>query len=543
MNVRLIPTIREQFRKEPVFSLAVGIGFLCSLLAVFFLIEPPNDLTTYYGRLAREFSQGNYNRAFYHMIPPLVPVLGGLAAKSGLNAFMALKIVSSLFFLAGLWPLRRLMRRVLPAHLVPWACLLYFICPRLVRYGTMGTLESAKFFFLLLLFERAVSFCDGFSWKKAVLLGIGAAGLCLARGEGIFLLPALWFVVAVALWHQRQGDTGKAIAGTLKAVCTNLLLCLVVGAPWLYYQYRITGFPCFDSRQVYAGKEMLYEVGLAESPPLSLNRAKEYGVKRAPDRPEDKKTGWRNVRETFKGLYPAYVFLAFAGLFRKWRKREYRQNWMDGLLAFMVVYNVGLFAMQGYITKRYISPTIPFILPWVTLGGDWIVAGVRNARFGSERLRRRAVAAGVTLFVLICVWDATLDIRPSWPPEPYVAKEVGKWIGRNRDRLDVTPAPPLQSADWGIGYHTGKQPVIAGYSSHYAYWADADLVMFDTSYEYAYETIVSVCRAKHVDILVTGKYWEKVCPAFHDENRHFEPCEKQWPRHGIRLYTFDESPR
>ena len=537
MTLRFAVNSRDWFKQRPVLTLAFGIGVFCSVLAVLFLAEPPNDVTTYYGRLTREFAAGNYDRAFYHMIPPLVPVLGGLVAKSGVDAFTALKIVSSLFFLAGLWPFNRLMRRVLPAHLVPWACLLYVICPRLVRYGTMGSLESAKVFFLLLLFERAVSLRDGFSWKKTVVLGAGAAGLCLARGEGIFLLPAIFMVILVAACRQRRSSTGVCVGQAAVCSLNVILICLVLSAPWLAYQYKVVGVPSFDSREVYAGAKILSKVGLTEDPPR-LKPVTVYGAKRELERPEDERTVLRDIREFFKGLYPAYLLIAVLGLFVIRRGTGGTLTWIDGLCAFVIFYNAGLFAVNSHITKRYVATTIPFILGWTTVGGSWLVSRVLHARFRTRVLRRRMTTVGVTLFILVCIWDATLDIRPSWPPEPYVAKEVGEWVGRNRSRLNVNPGPPLQSADWGVGYHTGKQPVIAGYTSQYSYWADADLVLFDNAYEYPYAAVVAVCDKQYVDILITGKYWLQLCPTFSAKNEHFQLLESDWDEYGVKIYSF-----
>ena len=62
------------------------------LMHVFLNNYIDDDTAKFYAPMARAFAAGNYERAFYPTIPPLMPVLGGLKAKlisfDGFNCLM-----------------------------------------------------------------------------------------------------------------------------------------------------------------------------------------------------------------------------------------------------------------------------------------------------------------------------------------------------------------------------------------------------------------------------------------------------------------------
>ena len=101
---------------ERLFRAALALTLVASALAVLLNDGPCNDVASVYARQVRELAAGRWAGAFFHMTPPLVIVLAGLLAKLAIPPFAALKIVSGAFFVAGLWPLRRLLRRALQCY-------------------------------------------------------------------------------------------------------------------------------------------------------------------------------------------------------------------------------------------------------------------------------------------------------------------------------------------------------------------------------------------------------------------------------------------
>jgi len=531
-------SVRDLLKKQPVLSAAVGIGLLCSLLAVFFLDQPASDLASYYGPLAREFAAGNYQRAFFHLIPPLVPLLAGLLAKLGVGEFAALKIVSAAFLLAGLRPLQRLLRRQLPPELVQWGCLLYIACPRLLRYGTMGTLEGAKVFFLLYVVERTLALAEQPGPRRIVELGIGLAGLGLSRGEGVAFIPPIALLV-LGLCLRPQGErtlTARLLKGAGNALAV-LLVCLAVCSPWIVYQYRVTGFPSLDSRQVWAVRGVLAKVGLAEpTPPLSPAPA--GAVWRSPEHAEDALSPMRNIREGVKGLFPVYLALVAIGLLGRLRRDRRSWTWLDWLCVTVIAYNFLVFAATGFVTKRYTSPTIPFLLAWAVLGGRDLLAFLLGPT-PRPQWRRGVVGLLVLMGLVICVGDGMSKVRRSIrPKKPDVSKPLGQWVRENAGKLDVNPLPSPAPATWGAGYYAGRQPVVAACRPQYAFRAGTDWGAISNDYLYPYSAVVALCEASRADLLVADRYFLEACPDFEKANRDFELISDQWAAVNVRVYTF-----
>ena len=528
---------RLDWREHRILTAAIGVGLVCSGLAVTLAGRLANDTAAYYGRLAHEFAVGNYDRAFFHMIPPLVPTLGGVLGKLGFEPFTALKIVSFAFFLAALWPLHRLLRRTLPGHLAEWGCLLYVICPRLLRYSTRGTLESAKVFFLLLVIERALAGFRPSTWRAAAVLGVGLAGLSLARGEGIIFVP---FALLVAIISETRGSresprraVGRAVAGSLGALLVFAVLC----SPWAMYEARTVGVACLDSRQVQGMKQLLHGAGLGPAAP-SLGRSLP-GVTTLPRaRSRRARTPARMLGAAAKGLFVPYVLLAFGGLAVAATRRERRLRWHDAVCGCVIVLNALIFASRGMMASRYTSATIPFLIGWAVLGGERLVRATRSLSAISERMRLRLLHAALAATVGVCVWDGMHKALTSRLRGEDFERDAGMWLRANREDLDVNSGPALQSDSWGKSYHNGRQPVVVSRVPQFAYWGRTDLVTLDGDLEYPYESLVALCRVKHADVLITHEDFSRICPEFAAMNVHFEPVSDAWLNRGTVVYVF-----
>ena len=568
-------------RRDPVLASAVVITAACTALTAFFSDGPGNDVAAYYAPLAHEFGAGRYGFAFLHLAPPLVPVLAGLLAKVGLPAFTALRLVSMLFHAAGLLPLHSLLRRTLPPNRVAWGCLLYAVCPRLLRYATAGGLDGAKTFFLLLLVAQCLAYAETTRRRHVVGIAAAMAGLSLSRGEGSLFIPfGVLVVFGASLANSGPVKTRmtKALSGCVPAV----LLCLVLCSPWIWYQCRVTGYPVLDSRQAWFVKTVAARIRSAPPPP-PLSRGPEGARLLPQERHEDEPSALRSLREALKGLVPAYLALAAVGLLSQAFSGGFAWSGFDTVCLSVVLYNAGLFAATGFITKRYTSPTVPFLLPWCVEGatvlaslghriGMWppdtalrrigplvavLACGIlwpwdrARVRVGlsaavlfcgvmglSVTARRRI---GVCLAILFCagaLFDGTSEIRPSWPPQPDPAEGVGRWISENGNELDLQPGSPIDSPVANDEYHNGRQPVVAAYRPQHAYWAHGDWVKVSSNHEFPYTALVRLCTEKSVDVLVTGERFARICPEFDAQNRHFRPVSDRWSDRQIRVYAF-----
>ncbi len=528
---------RKAFLPTP-FGAAAVVAVVYSLLACVFLARPGSDVARYYAPLAREFAAGNFSRAFYHLVPPLVPCCAGLLATVGIAPFAALKAVSSLFFVAALWPLRALLRRSVGAELAAWACFLYVVNPRFLRYATAGSLESAKAFFLLLTACQLAAFREHGLRRHALVAGLGLAGVCLSRGEGFLFVPVA--LAAVLLSGRGQGSDDRRLRelGTRAAACLLIAgVCLAAVSPWLLYQWRVTGYPCLDSRQIYSAQKVLARLGHAPAP--ATLHGIPAGVTDLPvEDPEDVVTFVRNVGQAVTGFFPLYVWLAAVGLVIKVRgRRAHAWCWADTLCAGVIVFNLLVFFSRGAVTKRYTAPTMPFLLGWTVLGGRWVLQ--QPAALFTKRPRLVTGLTRVVVAILLgtCLWKGTSKIRDSHSRRRRHPREVGRWVLAHREALDVVSHPGLSAPSRGTGYHNGRQPVVMACSPQYAYWAQGDFVHMQGAYLHSYDVFLGRATEFHVDVLVVDPAFLRACPTFDEQNRHFRLVSDEWAERGVRVYA------
>ncbi|MFA5205830.1 MAG: hypothetical protein WC708_15650, partial [Lentisphaeria bacterium] len=365
---------------------ALILTLLASGLAVVFNLDVAKDVAGFYARETREFAAGRWPLAFFPYTPPLMVALAGPLAWLGLEPYTAVKSVSAFFYVAALWPLRALLRQLVPAALVGWGCLLYAVNSHLIRFMTGGLLDPLKTFFLLclaallagLLRRPEPAGTDGPGWRWGLALGAALGGLCLCRAEGAFFalpwlaVPLLW--PCHGAWH--RGGWPAAVRRGVGVTAVALGVCLCLCLPRLVQVYRLTGIPALDYRQTVKIQKVLAAAGLAVPPAPTKGEDEIAGLPFRPDFKEsDHRTWKRSVLETYKGFTFWGLALSAVGLL--WRGGRLRLaaapaplplGRADVLLGALLLFNVLLFASNGFIIKRYVAPTLPLLLPWMVMG-------------------------------------------------------------------------------------------------------------------------------------------------------------------------------
>ena len=503
------------YEGKGMFRVAVALTVMAAVLGVLFAGRPANDVAGCYARQVREFAAGNWPAAFFHMSPPLVIVLAGLLAKLAVPPFAALKIMSGAFFVAGLWPLRRLLQRALAPKHVAWGCLLYAVCPRLIRYATMGTLDSAKAFFLLWLAVALLEYSESRRWKPLLLGAVAAACFALARPEAVFFLPlflvCLWGLsFSASRWLRRPLGVWRTVRDTGVFVLVAGLLCL----PQVLYVQKACGYPALDSRQATVIQRALAAAGLGHPP--SLPPAPTAGLQpRADILPEDVHSFGRNIRETIKGLDNVLLCLALIGIVPLLRRRGWGRT--DTVCLAIILYNIALFLANGFVTKRYITPTTPFLLAWSVAG--IVVLKTRVL----DRLHRRLFAVVAVVFIVISVGDGLSRARPAWPPKRDQARELGRWLAAHRQEpVKTRPVALVSNPVWILDeYHDGRQPIVACTKPQYAFWAEADWVSIGGDVVYPCERLVQRLQERQVDLLIADADFLLSCPEFNPGDARF----------------------
>lgn len=490
------------------FRFAVAVAVFASILSVLFLDEPSNDIASYYAPLAREFAAGNWERAFYNIIPPLVPTLAGILALTGIPAFTALKIVGCTFYVAGLWLFRELNLTIMSPRDAGWACLLYAITPRIMRYSGMGLLTPGKIFFLLWASMCAIQYSRNARLRDMGGLAVSLGLLSLTRGEGIVFVPFFlaWLLV---LEYVKKSEKVKATEpGFRKRVIHGLLfaaILFVVTGPQLLYVHSVTGSPALDARQTRL-IEKLFDVRLGAEPPPSPYPAAKYRSV------EENEPAWpiHLAEQIYKGLFPLYLLLGIVGAVLLTRRRSW--NIHHVFFLSIIPYNAMIFVIRGGITKRYVVPTAPFFLFLAVIA----LKALYDTEIAQKRRRLAGTVAALTVFALVA--DGLLKVRSALTHE-NMEKRVGRWI--NEQRQDFVKADPvkLQPLLSDSEYHNGRQPVIATTDPQFSYWAEGDWCPVQRDVVYSYLQLREYVIGYYTDVLIYNDHMQEVCPEFEENWR------------------------
>jgi len=507
--------------------LAVAAWGMCLPIILFDAI-PGADTSVYYSAMIREIAAGRWEHGFYPMIPPLFPVFGALFAWIGFLPFTAAKIASSLCFAAGVFPLYHLCRLVWNRKIAIWSCVLYILCPRLVRYGGAGLLDPGKTTFLLVTVYGLLRFSRYRDWRSTLYVFVGSAGMSLVRGEGITVAALLitGFIIVELIGNRKRTLCSRIPVKSL----TGILIFLLLLSPWLIYMWHKTGYPLTDSRQAAVAESVLGRLGYVphdrdRMPEDALHEFLEVYLEPNPGVSEKKTvdyTFWTNiVVEIVKGLVPVYLIFALPVIISRIRSRRWCLQ-ETVLLMLIVGHTALLVCLLGgnWVQKRYVIHAMPFLLGWTVYGMRHVLSNVR--RFPIHR-RSIAIRTVVCVFTLIMVWDATLPARPSLRQSKQAEKasilDTAKWL--RQEGAAMVPANQRCLSSTSISYHNGRQPVVVTSNNKaVALLGDCDLAGVA---KYGYRTfdlrmLRALCDHKKVNFLVIDRNLASVFPDLADPN-------------------------
>ena len=191
------------------------------LPAVFLMDFPARDVAMRYAPMAEALAAGNFEYAFHPRIPMLHPLLAGIVAfLTGGDGFLACRIVSALFFAAGVFPLTALMRRVFNRKIAMIAAIIYSCASPLMQLGYSGLRDSAKSFLLLVMAYALVRI-----WQERensggyVLCGISCGLAFLVRVDLIILAAGVLWGMFFLECRCRRAAPRSWIAGALAVLC------------------------------------------------------------------------------------------------------------------------------------------------------------------------------------------------------------------------------------------------------------------------------------------------------------------------------------
>ncbi len=418
-------------KKHPVW-ISYATGFAIALLFLFGNTrEIYRDQAAYYAPMAEAFARGDWAGAFPPDIPILSSLLAGILVSCGLSALTALMAVGAAFHIATIYPLDRLLRMFFPERTAALGCFLFVIAPKMIRYNCMGLPDSGRTFFVVALVLILAEYLRDPHPRWPLWGGLCAGGLALVRGEGILYAGAAGAIFLFLSWRKQAATaetSGKRCRRALMAGVLYTLAMLIVIAPRLYGNYRLTGFPVCDSRQISFLQQLLSippeprataETELARIQKQLYNRpdpAQKEKPRRTYFDPEDLLNDW------VRGSYELYLVFAAVGLgLVVWRK-QWRPEYT--LCMLFMGLTVLIFAPL-VVAHRYFLINIPLMMPFTLL------PLVELEKYGSRfRWFRPAALAGLAALTIGQTLNATSVFR-----EPGPEYAVGRWIAAHRHEL------------------------------------------------------------------------------------------------------------
>ncbi len=505
-------------------ALLSAAAVLICLPMILFNEIPGNDTAGVYSRLMREVGAGRWNRAFFHLVPPLMPVAGGIFVALGASAFTAAKITSAIFFALTILPLYGLFRRMYDRRTALVACVLYLLCSPIVQYAGEGVLATTKTFFLVFTVYTTWRFFRTPSWSAALLGAVAAAGLTLARGEGIIFSGLAWLLMGLAVLRPSTPQSPRARRMLMLFGAGLMFVFLIL--PWVVYEYKETGWLVTDGKQA-----LLIRRLLGREPRRQKQRRRQPQTERPKAAPAAVLvTPLKSPSvEIMRGMFWPFWLLILPVLVLRLRRRQWQ--FADTFLVGWILVHTAFFVLFGRLTgvveRRYFVAALPLTLGWAAMA----------VRAGWGWLQKRhavlppCVAA---LLAAVLLWRGTVDARPERKPhkrqDDQAVAEIANWL-REPGAARVPPTQTPLAKTKG-NYQNGRLPVVFSVYPAVVLLADADWAFPPRrNIRYTPETFRRQCDEQQVNFVILNAPLRVMAPFLADpatRPRQFVVVHDKW---------------
>lgn len=367
-----------------VLLLALGIG-LAEAVFLFFTPVFYRDSAVYFA-MVRGIAVGNHELGFALPITPLMPLLAAGLLPLGFSEQQALYLINAAFMLGVPFAVYGLFTMFLDRKQAAWGALLFFLSPKLIRYGFSPLLDSGRWLFFPLSFFLLWRLARDSRWSYAIYLGISFAGLALTRSEGIVyagLLSALFCLLAFRQDRQVRQLSWNSFIRRSGQLAMALLILGLLCLPRLWQVGVATGYPALDIRQTWAVRGVSHQlhkllgkddagqqVNDAASAATTYGKANDFDFAWL-TAPAFNTRFWSNQ---LHGAYEPYLVLAVLGIILLWRRREWRFE--HTLFLGWLFVNLVMYAAMRSAAGRYFYINALFLMPFTLVGLsaviDWL---------------------------------------------------------------------------------------------------------------------------------------------------------------------------
>lgn len=433
--------------KKWILGLALTLACLISLLHIFFCFDVYDDVAACYALMTRAFADGEWSKAFAINLPILSTGMSGPLCTYGMGPFRALVVISCLFYIASIPVLYYVLKYFLKREdYAAWACVLFVLAPKIIRFSCTGLLNPAKNFFIIAAIALILSSAKRLKWFNSLLLGVVLAALALSRAEAIVFLPLLVLWYAYFIFMNKKLELKKRLVQILLhclVITTIFFLCV---SPRLYQSYKTVGVPVLDMRQAHYICKILPFTQIDYKDNLYIMAERKTFIPDTKSKRGWAKT-WQGVECFTRGAYTPYLLLALLGILLWWRKKE---NRAEAFILFSVIALNAAVLITISNSVRYYTITLIMFLPFTFIGLKFIWDLLISYK---KFFKPILIIALVAVAVLQVKNGAKKALKRKYDYE----YKTGFWLEANKDKFT----------------NSKSRIIVAASQPQYALWADA----------------------------------------------------------------------
>ena len=400
---------------QKVFLLALAITIFCTGCYTLFFTDIYRDTAGVYAMYARELARGNWFAGIVTRAPMLNITLAGALGYCGMETIAALTLVSGGFYIAALYPLRKLLLRYLSPLAAAYGCLLYATAPKLITFFCAALLESSRCFFLLAAVLYFLNVCEKPGWKNSLLFGVSSGFLMVSRGEG---LPVGIVLLAGAFIYGRSFCRRVSWKQQLAACGFAIFIAVLVITPFCMMNYAKTGYFVTDMR-------IISIAGIAHSQLEAAGKSTPQAVQSFTSGEEGNRNWGEKTASIFSGMwrggYELYWVLAAIGIILMFKRGKWRSDHL--LFAGVTLMQVMMYFVIVSSYRYYIF-MIPLFMCFTVSGASWLLAAAKKYLPGKMTVLLCAVCAVV--IVLQIINGTSRAFKRKSHPE----RAVAAWVAR-----------------------------------------------------------------------------------------------------------------
>jgi hypothetical protein len=444
--------------EKKIFNFALILGITLSIISVFVTSDIYRDVARVYAYYAREIGNGDLAGGFIGRVPMLNILLAGALSFFGVDSYRACIIVSSMFYVLTLFPLRSYLVRFLPPLSAAYGCLLFVVAPKIIRFSVSGLIDSGRYFFLIGALLFLFRLIDAPTWRRAVMFGLFAAGEAVSRGEGIIISLVLLLGLPILAAVRHKMTDARSAWRHAAAVLIALLVFVAGITPFCIGNFVKFGAFVTDMRmyeQVLTVKRKLMHEPSTGIKPVS-------NIKKTAEKESPLIHFFYIFGQSIRGGYEVYCEFSGLGILVLLWLRRWKWEFSVLLTIYLIHQAIYFFGGSAY---RYSIYLVPMLMPFTMFGLKAVWDAYCRVPF-LTRWRRFidiAIVAGGVIFLAIFVDNGMLFVfSDGGGKKRVVADFIRRWKESN------IPERRLKIADDGgfpeIVYWSGAYNVC-GYGT------------------------------------------------------------------------------